>query len=282
MKRAIGRTRSPPVPWVRTDERLLWLSGTGHEIIAPAARFFWDCTKRTDDHFGLQLTLAGMGYYERDGKTVLLRPGMAWADHIPGDFRYGLPPGTKGPYEFVWVDMVGTLAQYWWEHIARAFGRTITVDTDGPVASLMLDLAQQHHQGLLHDRYLISGRLYDLLMALISVLNHSRLATSTRVSRALDLIHQHAAEPDYGVEALASELRCSREHLTRQFKAAVGVCPSEYLSQQRLQLVRRELRQTDDKLDRVAQRCGFSNANYFCRVFRQHTGMTPGHFRTAR
>lgn len=282
MRKAIGKTATPPVPWARTDEPLLWLIGTGHEIIEPGARYFEDCAKRTDDHFGLQMTISGTGYYERGGKTVLLRPGMAWMDFIPGDFSYGFPPDTKEPYEFVWVDMVGSLAKYWWEHIGASFGRTITVDPDGPVASLMLDLARQHHQGLLHDRYLISARLYDLLMTLMSALSHSRLAAETRVSRAMDLIHQHATEPDYGIEALADELRCSREHLTRQFKAAVGVNPSEYLSQQRVQLARRELRQTDDKLERVAQRCGFSNANYFCRVFRQQTGMTPRYFRTVR
>ncbi|MFW5742485.1 MAG: helix-turn-helix domain-containing protein [Spirochaetota bacterium] len=32
----------------------------------------------------------------------------------------------------------------------------------------------------------------------------------------------------------------------------------------------------------VAERCGFENASYLCRVFRTSTGMTPGQSRRSR
>jgi len=39
------------------------------------------------------------------------------------------------------------------------------------------------------------------------------------------------------------------------------------------------LRRTDDKLDTIALACGFAGANYFCRIFRKHFGLTPAEFR---
>ena len=81
------------------------------------------------------------------------------------------------------------------------------------------------------------------------------------------------------VESVADELGCSREHLTREFKSAMGVGPADFLAQQRLKQASAELRGTEDKLETIAARCGFSNATYFCRVFRKFTGVTPSQYR---
>ena len=82
-------------------------------------------------------------------------------------------------------------------------------------------------------------------------------------------------------EQIARELDCSREHLTRQFKVATGVSPSDYLLQHRLRIAARELRHERRQAgtDR-ATCCGFSGANYFCRAFHRYQGLTPRQFRS--
>jgi AraC-like DNA-binding protein len=143
----------------------------------------------------------------------------------------------------------------------------------------MLAIARQYKEGLLRDRYIVSGQLHQLMMTVISHLNHTRLQTTPLIAQALGAIHRGARDPAFGIEQVARELDCSREHLTRQFKAALGVSPSDYMLQRRLRLAAQELRSSSDKLEIVAQRCGFSGANYFCRAFHRYQGLTPRQFR---
>ena len=84
---------------------------------------------------------------------------------------------------------------------------------------------------------------------------------------------------EFQIEMLSAQLDCSREHLSRQFRIATGVSPSDYLIQHRLRLAAREIRANGDKLELVARRTGFSSANYLCRAFRQRFGITPAQFR---
>lgn len=269
----------PSTPWVRTEEPLFWLTGAGHEVISKSDSYFYNCLKQPNPHFGLQLTLKGAGFYERGGKTSLLMPGMAWIEYLPGDFRYGFPPGGAEDYEHAWLDLKGPAAGAFWEHINAHFGRVITLGHDNPVAPLLLAIVYQHAQARHHDRYLLSSQIYELLMTLLSTLNRSRMETAPLVAAALDLIHRKGLDRDCNVEWLAEHAGCSREHFTRVFRAAIGVGPGEYLLQHRLRTATRLLRETRDKLDRIARRCGFSGANYFCRVFRERMQITPNAYR---
>jgi len=278
-------------PWVQTDEPLLWLIGAGHEIRYSQDEYFHDSRSRVDlPHIVLQLTIRGSGWYERGGKGVRLKPGMAFLDVIPGDFRYGYPPDTREPYEQVFVSPRGPSATDWCQRVIQKFGHVLDFGPANAVEPLLLAIARYRHQKSSRtpgrtdlaehtDRYLMSARLYQLLMTVLSALNRSRAGTVPLVADAIVLIEARAADPSFNVKALASALGCSREHLARSFQASLNVSPLDYLTQHRLRLAVAALRTSVDKLDQVASRCGFSGANYFCRVFRQHHGISPARAR---
>jgi AraC-like DNA-binding protein len=263
----------------RTDEPLLWLHGAGHETRGDAS-YYYDASRRTDPpHVTLQLTLAGEGFYaDARGGRVLLPAGRAWIDIIPGRFEYGYHPSARA-YEHVFLSLGGPVAMRWCGRIARDFGHVLNFGPRSAVEAQMLTLAHAREAAALPDRYLLSGQLYQLIMTIYSTLRGSRVNTSPRVARAMDLIAAHAHEHDFNIDALAARLRCSREHLSRQFRTAAGVSPSDCLMQHRIRLAARLMRETDDKLESIARRCGLSGANYLCRVFRAQTGVTPARFR---
>ncbi|HLL90107.1 MAG TPA: AraC family transcriptional regulator [Tepidisphaeraceae bacterium] len=265
--------------WVRTDEPLLWISGCGREVRASPSYAF-DCRQRPDPpHAVLQLTLGGTGFYQSARGRSLLPAGTAFLDVIPGEFEYGYPPDATEPYEQVFVGATGPEAMALAKRTIDAFGNVLRFGPSNVVAPLMLDVVRRREDGSLGDRYAISGLLYQLYMTVFGALSATRVATEPRVTAALAAIGRRAVDPAFGVEDLAAELDCSREYLSRQFRASVGVSPSDYLAQHRLRLAARELRATGDKLDAIARRCGFSGANYLCRVFRKHAGVTPNVFR---
>ena len=61
--------------------------------------------------------------------------------------------------------------------------------------------------------------------------------------------------------------------------AAVGVPPGKYLTTVRIEAAQRLLLHREYTLDVVASLCGFSGANYLCRVFKKETGQSPAQWR---
>lgn len=264
---------------LRTDEPLLWLDGAGHETRGDRS-YFHDSRQRPDSpHVVLQLTLAGEGFFADARGRTLLPAGKAWLGVIPGDFDYGYSASPRA-YELVFVSLRGEASFQWSRRIVEQFGNVLDVGRHGETAAHMLAIAHGLENRSLPDRYLMSARLYELLMTLLSALNRSRVNTVPRIAEALGLVHARAADRSFGVAALAAALDVSREHLTRQFRAAMGVSPSDYLMQHRLRLAVRTMRSGSDKLESIARRSGFSGANYFCRVFRLHMGLTPAEYRS--
>jgi AraC-like DNA-binding protein len=267
---------SSTTAWARTGEPLIWPGGAGHEVRRDSSYWF-DCARRTEPpHLVLQLTLCGAGYYRRGRAGTLLTPGMAFLDVIPGPFQYGYPPEGRGPYELVFVGFSGAAADAWHRRIVRSFGHVLNLGLEGQTASLMLALARGRRENA--DRYLMSAKLYQLLMTLLSELGHRR-AADTRMDRALHRIAAGAPDPAFTISALAEEMDCSREHFSRRFRAATGVGPHDYLTQHRLRLAGRMLREGNEKLETIARASGLGSANYFCRLFRRRVGVTPAQFR---
>ncbi len=274
------KLESTATPWVRTREPLLWMTGYGHETRHDRS-YLYDSRKRTDrPHVVLQLTLAGTGFYTNRRGRALLPRGKAFIDIIPGPFSYGYATESTGPYELLFLSTGGEAAERLFRQIVRQFGNVLDLGHASPTATLMFDIIRWAQQRTLGDRYTVSARLYELLMSIFSTQTRSRVAADSGLSSAIQMIHQRASSLDFTVSELADAIGCSREHLARRFAAAMGVSPSEYLTQHRLNRVARELRSGDDKLEAIARRCGFSGANYLCRAFRKRFGVTPADFRT--
>ena len=69
-----------------------------------------------------------------------------------------------------------------------------------------------------------------------------------------------------GAQRAAGRLK---SHLVRTFTAAMGVPPGKYLTTVRIEAAQRLLLHREYTLDVVASLCGFSGANYLCRVFKK-------------
>lgn len=81
------------------------------------------------------------------------------------------------------------------------------------------------------------------------------------------------------LDELSLRFHCSTVTLTGQFRKAYGVTVLQYLNAKRMSLAEEMLCRTDMTLSEIAERCGFSDAEYFSRVFRQSHGIGPLKFR---
>jgi AraC family transcriptional regulator len=100
-----------------------------------------------------------------------------------------------------------------------------------------------------------------------------------RLRAVVEYIEEHLdASPT--LEQIAAVVRLSPYHFARQFKAATGLPPHEYVITRRVERAR-QLLQTKAGLSlaEVAAYAGFSDQSQFCRHFKRLVGVTPGQFR---
>ncbi|TCV05643.1 AraC family transcriptional regulator [Sphingobacterium alimentarium] len=99
-------------------------------------------------------------------------------------------------------------------------------------------------------------------------------ATNSVLLHLKDFVRKHITEK-ISLESLQKVAHMSKSSLTRMFKDELGVTPMEYVINQRLQHTKELLRMTKS----VKESCfgaGFTDVNYFVRIFRRKEGMTPG------
>jgi AraC family transcriptional regulator len=77
---------------------------------------------------------------------------------------------------------------------------------------------------------------------------------------------------------IAATARLSAYHFARQFKAATGLPPYQYVIARRVERAR-QLLQGDLSLAEVAAHVGFSDQSQFSHHFKRLVGVTPGQFR---
>jgi len=99
-----------------------------------------------------------------------------------------------------------------------------------------------------------------------------------RVQRALKAM-QREPERRWSVAALAKLAGASRAAFAKAFLAALGCSPRQWLREQRLELARTLLSQSDAGLAEIAERSGYANEFGLSRAFKRRFGVAPGRFR---
>ena len=94
----------------------------------------------------------------------------------------------------------------------------------------------------------------------------------------LDYIHRHLTEK-LGVDALSRKAYMSRNEFFKWFKQQFGITPLEYINRERIKLAKQLLGIQNATVTETAYQCGFTDVNYFVRLFKKSEGITPGTFK---
>jgi AraC-like DNA-binding protein len=98
--------------------------------------------------------------------------------------------------------------------------------------------------------------------------------------RAKDLADARYSEP-LAVDDLARAAGLSRAHFSREFRAAFGESPHEYLLTRRMERAAALLRNTDRSVTDVCMSVGLQSIGSFTTSFKRTYGVTPTAYRAA-
>src|SRR5581483_726770 len=150
---------------------------------------------------------------------------------------------------------------------------------------LYLDrIAGLHHADAARHEVAIRALLlaeFSLLLGVIEMPAPHQPPATDIVALCKWLIHQRLQDEQLNLEMLATELGVSPSYLSRSFHRKVGERIVEHINRLRLENAADTLRQTRVSVKVIAAGCGYRDAGYFGRLFRQATGCSPQEYRRA-
>lgn len=108
--------------------------------------------------------------------------------------------------------------------------------------------------------------------------NHRTHKSNNRFAHVVDYIQKHMQE-NISIKTLSREAYMSEPHFFRCFKQQFGMSPVDYINEQRIRAAKMMLHAVDLSITEISFACGFNNLNYFLKMFKRHTGLTPAQYR---
>lgn len=88
-------------------------------------------------------------------------------------------------------------------------------------------------------------------------------------------IDEHYTDQDFSLDKISTNLSYNKKYISSIFKKNLGTSVIEYLNTIRIQNACTMIQQGFTSVTDIADRCGFSDAQYFSRVFRSQKGIPP-------
>lgn len=98
----------------------------------------------------------------------------------------------------------------------------------------------------------------------------------SRIGFAVDHIRKNLHQK-LSIENIAKLAYVSKSNFFRMFKDELGTSPNEFILQERISRAK-ELLKSKNSIKETAYQTGFSDTNYFTRVFKQLVGVTPKNY----
>lgn len=243
--------------------------------------YSWDGLQRgTAPFLVIQHTIVGEGRLDFAGVQHRLVPGQTMLLSMPHAHRYWLERG--GHWEYFWMVLNGREAL----RLAREL-----IDATGPVMrppTGVVDRIAKACLTLIEQADITPGEVSATAYAAMAALHDGVFGVSAvpepglppAIARVMAHVETNLGQP-LQVERLARLAEMSRGHFVRQFSAAVGTPPSDFVLDRRIERIERLLLATDMSVVAIAQATGFADANYLAKAFRRKRGVAPLQFRAS-
>ena len=140
------------------------------------------------------------------------------------------------------------------------------------------DYVQRYRDMALWEKMELRGAMLMIMSHFIRQAKPRVWTQDERMKRVLEYVHSHISD-NIGVEQLANVACITKPYFIRLFKHEFGFPPVQYINRKKVERAQLLLFTTDKAVKEVAFILGFSDQNYFIRLFRKLTGITPQEYR---
>ena len=150
----------------------------------------------------------------------------------------------------------------------------------GTLLPLAMSLRQELHQAGKVSPYGIEELVLEIIAETSRDGAYAEHYRPRWLERAKELIHANYDEP-LSLSGVAGSVGVHPVHLARVFRQFERCTVGEYIRKLRIEAASRELSSLSMSLSEIAAATGFFDQGHFCRIFKQHTSMTPAQYRNS-
>ncbi|MDG5472442.1 AraC family transcriptional regulator [Jeotgalibacillus sp. ET6] len=244
--------------------------------------YYWDGRFRHNDHNTciFQYTISGYGHFQTGENTYTIKPGEAFIVKVPGEHCYYLPEESPG-WEFLFITLEGSKAQECWSQMIDQFGMVMKIDAASPLIFTLRKIYQFALRQGISDTFISSAQGYEFIMELYRYslgMSSTNLNLPDDLREAVRFIETHYDQP-LSLEDITKRAALSKYYFTNKFQKYLKTTPIQYLTKTRIKKAMELLITTNKPIQEIAVETGYTNANYFSKVFRKMIGMSPDSFR---
>ena len=251
------------------------------------------------------------GFHERameiieitSGK-VFVQIGTEFAEAKAGDFLY-VPPtmvfrveardGEAGMRSMVFdssiieINMENFDTEIFYMFYVQSKNKIVVFEEGHPVYATLSQYMQESY-----DEYIskdvcyklpIRANIYLMMTSLLryycgskNELDRMIYHNVMRLRPIITYISEHYKEKIY-IETMAEMITVSPDYFTKMFKDSIGKTPIDYINALRINRAMQMLATTDTSVNDISDQLGFSNSNYFHKIFKQYMDTSPAAYR---
>lgn len=249
---------------VKNEPSIKLYEGTHKNYLEPKSISF--CRPRRCDAFVYILsgsclyTFAdGRNFEARSGDILYLAEGSVYEMNI------------RERYDFICMN-------FFFDGSGDRLSDLFTPKDKGVAENLFYRAWRMQASGSLPAKMSVAYRIYDCAVTSRAT-NYISSPHKSKIEEAVAIITASTQSDGISVSSLARHAGMSEVYFRRLFRSAMGVSPAKFIINCRVDRAKELLSEDYLTPEEVSERCGFSSLSYFCRVFKESTGMTPGEFR---
>ncbi len=258
------------------DNPVIKLVNVGREI-RRSKKYYWDNQERFSGYI-FQYTLNGGGTLKTENQIYTMKKGDAFFIATPSDTTYYFDENNEETeWEFIYITFEGKAVLPYYQYVINRLNNVMHLSEYHPAVKLLFDLYDKAKNGLIKNTFSADSEAFRFLCLLCD--NEINFDTmSNLINNAKKYIDKNYSKP-ISLAQTAKYLGVSQSHLSREFVKYTGENPIYYLTKVRLEKSVELLNSTDMNLSDISEACGFSNDNYFSKVFKKHMKISPSEFR---
>lgn len=253
------------------------LIGVGHHYI-DSHDYSWNSRNRTKKFCLIQYCISGEGALEVDEIHYPILPGDAFILDIPGKSHYYLPDHSSH-WEVLYLEFSKECLPLI-RKIYETSGPIVHLTKESGLEEQMMSIYEATMKNELKTFFENTKTAYNLWMDLtLYTLTHSQKEV-TKMDHTKAYIDQNYYREELNLDLIAEQVGISKYYMCKEFQKKYGITPGKYLKEVRISKSCHLLSMNSNYTNEdIAHMVGYSNNNYFGKVFKSVKGVTPDQYR---
>lgn len=258
------------------SDRYLHLNNCGRQTLSLCDTHTVRPNGRVDYH--ILYILAGVCHAVVDGKAYDVIPGqiVLFQPKSPQEYSFF----KKDKSESIWIHFTGVGCGEYLRELGLCDKAVFEVGTNTELISAVEAMLRTKALGGEENDNSCDGYLYLVLSLMARAAKHGdeKPKRFSEISNVVDFMSRNYRNTQ-SISEYAAKCHLSKSRFEHIFKEYTGTTPLGYIFKLRIKAAMNLLENTKLSISQISEEVGFADANYFTRVFKKHTGISPIKYR---